>query len=270
MISRSRPTTILLLRATFVVVVLLFGLSAPSAIAARRERLIDSWKPINYNITLAFDDQLSEIVSAHVAITVLAIKDVSVIDLDFGELVIDSVTVDGIATPFSRAPGRVDIKLVTPLHRDARALIVVSYHGAPKDGLVLSKDKGGKPSAIGDNWPDRVHHWIPCLDHPSAKATVTFNVTSPARVLVVANGRLDGVETVSDSNRTWTYTEGAPIPPYCIIVAVGEFAHIETADASITPLSYYVPPPDQPYAARGFAAANPSLKFFSSVIGPYP
>jgi aminopeptidase N len=251
-------------------VALTFALCGPSALAARHERFIDSWKPLNYNITLVFNDDLSEIASARVAISVLAVKDVSVIDLDFGDLAVDSVTVDGTAAVFSRAPGLLNIKLAKSLPREAHAVVVVEYHGSPKDGLVLSKDKAGKPSAIGDNWPDRVHQWIPCLDHPSAKATVTFTVTAPARDVVVANGELDRVENSSPANRIWTYTEAAPIPSYCMIVAVGEFAQIKMADAPITPLTYYVPQPDKAYAVRGFAAANPSLKFFSETIAPYP
>ncbi|MEP6719787.1 MAG: M1 family metallopeptidase [bacterium] len=249
---------------------LIFGISVSPGLAARQERLINSWKPLNYNITLAFNDNLSEITSARVAITILAVKDLSVIDLDFGDMPVDSLTVDGTATPFSRAPGLLNVKLANRLPRNARVVVVVQYHGTPKDGLVLTKDKAGKPSAIGDNWPDRVHHWIPCLDHPSAKATVTFTITAPGRDLVVANGKLDHVENTAPASRIWTYTEAAPIPPYCMIVAVGEFAHIEMADAPITPLSYYVPPPDKPYAVHGFAAANPSLKFFNSLVGPYP
>lgn len=248
----------------------LLTILAPSVPGARRERLIDSWKPINYEITLAFNDQLTEITSARVGITVQATKDVSLIDFDFGDLMIDSVTVDGAATPFSRAPGLLNVKLKTILPRETRALVVVSYHGAPKDGLVLSKDRAGKPSVIGDNWPDRLHHWIPCFDHPSAKATVSFTVTAPARDLVVANGKLSRVENSSPASRTWTYTEAAPIPPYCMIVAIGEFAQIDMADAPVTPLSYYVSQPDKDYAVSGFAAANPSLKFFRDTVATYP
>jgi aminopeptidase N len=240
------------------------------ALATRRERLIDSWKPLNYDVTLTFNEQLSELTSARVAITIQTVKDVSLIDLDFGDLTVDSVTVNGAATPFSRVPGLLNLKLTTPLPRETRAVVVVSYHGAPHDGLVLSKDKAGKPSAIGDNWPDRVHHWIPCFDHPSAKATVSFTVTAPARDLVVANGKLAQVENSSPTTRTWSYSEAAPIPPYCMIVAVGEFAEIKMADQPVTPLTYYVPQPDKSYAVSGFAAANPSLKFFRETVAPYP
>ena len=134
----------------------------------------------------------------------------------------------------------------------------------------MSADKSGKPSAIGDNWPNRLHHWIPCLDHPSAKASIRFTVTAPARTEVVANGKLDGVETSANGNRTWTYTETDPIPPYCMVVAVGEFATLTPSEKGVTTLSYHVPAADKDFAMQGFAPANPSLKFFSETVAPYP
>jgi aminopeptidase N len=242
-----------------------------SATGARRERIIDSWKPLNYNVFLTFNDQLTELTSARTEITVLVLNQrLPQISLDFGELTVDSITINNKAAPYERSPGTLDIKLPTTTAHGTLLLIVVSYHGAPKDGLILTTDKEGKPSAIGDNWPNRVHHWIPCLDHPSAKATVTFSVTAPARETVVANGKLDRVTTVSQTARTWTWTEAVPIPPYCMIVAVGEFARLEPARVETTSLAYYVPQTDKKFAMRGFAPANPSLKFFSRTIAPYP
>ncbi|HKP47393.1 MAG TPA: M1 family metallopeptidase [Pyrinomonadaceae bacterium] len=240
-----------------------------SALAARKERLIDSWKPLHYDISLSFNNSLSEIIKARTVITIQAVKNVSTIDLDFGELPVDAVNINGSAATFARVPGQLLVTLPQTLPVGGRVEIAVDYHGAPKDGLILSTDKAGKPSAVGDNWPDRVHHWIPCLDHPSAKATVSFNVTAPAADSVVANGKFLNV-TTSENERTWSYTEGAPIPPYCMIVAVGEFARIEMDDAPVTPLAYYVPSPDKNNAVAGFSAANPSLKYFTETVAPYP
>ena len=238
--------------------------------ATRAERLIDAWKPTNYNVSLTFNDSLTEITSAKAEITVVSLKDsLSQIDLDFGELPIDAVTVNNQAAPYARAAGLLNIKLAHRVRRDTSLVIAISYHGKPKDGLVLTADKAGQPSAVGDNWPNRLHHWIPCLDHPSAKATVTFSITAPARDLVVANGKLDRVENASSKARTWTYTEAVPIPPYCMIIAVGDFARLEPP-TEVTPLAYYVPQPDRAYAMQGFASANPSLKFFSQTVAPYP
>ena len=239
--------------------------------AGRRERVIDSWKPLHYNVSLTLNDQLTEITSATAEITVLSLKDnLSQIDLDFGELAVDSVKVNSETAVFERSPELLNIKLSNAVLRETQLVVAVSYHGVPRDGLILTTDKAGKRSAVGDNWPNRLHHWIPCLDHPSAKATVNFTVTAPARDLVVANGQLARVETVSDTAKRWTYSEGVPIPPYCMIIAAGEFAQVTPPQQEVTPLSYYVPLPDRDVAVEGFGAANPSLKFYSQTVAPYP
>jgi aminopeptidase N len=257
------------IRLLFLVLIVLSSVSW--SFAARQERLIDSWKPIHYDVSITLNDQLTEITSATAEITILSLKDtLSQIDLDFGELTVIAVKVNNESAPFERSPGQLKIKLSKAAPQNTRLVVVVSYHGKPKDGLILSTDKAGRPSAVGDNWPDRLHHWIPCLDHPSAKATVNFTVTAPARTVVVANGRLDRVETVSDSTKTWRYTEGVPIPPYCMIIAAGEFAQLTPTEHGVTPLSYYVPMTDREVAMQGFSTANPSLKFFSQTVGPYP
>src|SRR6266542_673197 len=242
-----------------------------TAVAIRHERLIDSWKPLNYNVSLTFNDQLSEITSAKVNITILSLKDaLSQIDLDFGEMPVDFVTVNSQTAAYERSQGLLNIKLSKTMRSGTNLIIIVSYHGKPEDGLILTADKAGKPSAVGDNWPNRVHHWIPCLDHPAAKATVTFSITAPAQDTVVANGKLDRVENSSNRARTWSYTESVPIPPYCMIIAVGDFASIQPPTQEVTPLAYYVPTSDKDFAMQGFAPANPSLKFFSQTIAPYP
>ena len=240
------------------------------AFAARVERLIDTWRPEHYIVNLTLNDALSEITSASARINVLIVKQTSVIDFDFGELTTTGVTLNSKPLSFEHKTGKLNITLPAPATVGTRLTLVIDYRGKPKDGLVLSNDKDGKPSVVGDNWPDRVHHWIPALDHPSAKATVTFNITAPAGLEVVANGRLDHVETVATGQRTWTYSEGVPIPPYCMIIGVGQFARVEPTEKALTPLSYYVPQSEKDLALKGFAPTIPSLEFFTQTVGPYP
>jgi aminopeptidase N len=240
-----------------------------SVFAARIERLIDTWRPEHYLIDITLNDRLSEI-SATARINILILKQTNVIDLDFGDLTTKSVTLNSKPLPFTHKDGKLRVTLFESPTRGMRLTLVVEYHGKPKDGLILTSDKDGKPSAIGDNWPDRVHHWIPTFDHPSAKATVTFNITAPAREEVVANGKLDHVETTASGQRTWTYSEGKPIPPYCMIIAVGQFAKIESTQKTLTPLVYYVPQSDAPVAQKGFGPTIPSLEYFNQTIAPYP
>ncbi|MFN2493908.1 MAG: M1 family metallopeptidase [Pyrinomonadaceae bacterium] len=239
--------------------------------ASRAERLIESWKPVHYRVFLTFDDQLSRLTNARTELTFISLKErLTNIDLDFGEMPVDSITVNHKVVAFERSPGHLIVKLSQPARRGARLRLDVYYHGTPKDGLILTTDKSGLPSAVGDNWPNRVHHWIPCLDHPSAKATVSFSLTVPVRLTTVANGKLVGVRTNSDSTRTWTWSEGVPIPPYCMIIAVGEFALLAPSPRVTPSLAYYVPQVDREFAPKGFAPAKSSLNFFTQTIAPYP
>ncbi|HKG97427.1 MAG TPA: hypothetical protein VKA97_06425, partial [Pyrinomonadaceae bacterium] len=206
----------------FARVILSFTLLLSTAVAARVERLIDTWRPTHYLVNITLDDQLSEITSASTRVYLTIVKPTREIDIDFGDLTVDRVTLNGTSYTFLRKNDKLHIDLPDAATPGTPYILEVHYHGKPKDGLILTNDKDGKPSAVGDNWPDRVHHWIPTLDHPSAKATVTFNITAPAREEVVANGRLDHVETSTNGQRTWTFTEGVPIPPYCMIIGVGQ------------------------------------------------
>jgi aminopeptidase N len=240
------------------------------AFAARVERLIDEWQPKNYIVSLTLDNQLSEIVTASARIDVLVLKKTSVIDLDFGEMKTNSVRVDSKPAQFTHQNGKLEVKLAEAANPGTRIVIEVVYQGKPKDGLIMTKDKSGQPSAVGDNWPNRVHHWIPSFDHPSAKATVTFNITAAPGQEVVANGKLQNIHANADGNRTWTYSTAVPIPPYCMIIAVGDFTRLQPGERTPTPLTYYVPGADSSVAMKGFAPAIPSVQYFNEIVAPYP
>lgn len=240
--------------------------------AERRERRIEGWRPLAYDVALVFDDRLTELTSARADLSVLILREpLDTLDLDFGGLTVDSVSIEGQPARFEQSPGKLNISLPSSVRKNQRLSVSVKYHGPPQDGLILTNDKDGKPSATGDNWPDRVHNWIPCLDHPSAKATVRFTITAPARDLVVANGQLTAKRDNPDNTRTWVYNEGVPIPPYCMVIAVGEFALFESPQTrALTPLFYYVPQADRQYAEQGFAPGGPSVELFSRTVAPYP
>ena len=251
-------------------VIFLFLFFISTTRAARIERLIDTWRPTHYLVNITLNDQLSEITTAGARIDVSILKPTRTIDLDFGDLTVDAVTLNSASVPFTHKDAKLLIALPQALSPGDSLVLTVNYHGKPKDGLILTNDKDGHASAVGDNWPNRVHHWIPSFDHPSAKATVTFNVTAPAAQEVVANGRLDHVETTANGQRTWTYTEGVPIPPYCMIIGVGQFARLEPTQPALTPLSYYVPLSERGLAVKGFLPAVPSVEFFTEKVAPYP
>ncbi len=236
---------------------LLFAFLISSAAAQRRERAVDTWRPSHYEVAISLNDQLTEISSARTEISLEVLKpNTTTIDLDFGEMAIDSVWVSGSAARFERQPDQLIVTLPHAAQRGEKLSLTVTYHGKPNDGLVFAKDRDGKAAATGDNWPNRVHQWIPCFDHPSAKATVSFTVIAPARETVVANGRFVAMNAV--------------IPAYCMVISVGEGARIDASETAVTPLSYYVPRKDAAYAPKGFSPAAPAVAFFSHTVAPYP
>jgi len=248
----------------------LFLWLTPFADAQRRERTIDAWKPVHYDVSISFNDQISEIAAARTEISLQVLRpNLAKIDLDFGELPIDSVSVSGQPGSFERAPDLLTVILPHAAKQNEKVNLVINYHGRPKDGLIFANDRDGHPSATGDNWPNRVHQWIPCLDHPSAKATVSFTVSAPQREIVVANGKFVNV-TGNAAVAQWRYDELKPIPPYCMVIAVNEGAKIDADGPTVTPLSYYVPVRDRDYAAKGFSAGAPAVLFFGETIAPYP
>ena len=126
------------------------------ALGARVERLIDTWRPEHYLVNVTLNDQLSELTSVSARINLLILKQTSVIDLDFGDLTVDTVTLDSRPATFTHKDGKLTVNLPEPAKPETRLVLTVNYHGKPKDGLILTNDKDGKPSAVGDNWPDRL------------------------------------------------------------------------------------------------------------------
>lgn len=254
-------------RAALVVLLILSGLLAVTA--QRRERTIDAWRPLHYDLDFNFDEQMSQITGARAKVTVEVVAAaIDKVDFDFGDLTIDSVLVADKSAKFERTAETLNVLLPSAVKRGNKIDIVVNYHGHPKDGLIFAKDRDGNPSATGDNWPNRVHYWIPSLDHPSAKATVTYTIVAPQSYQVVANGKFISVFGNAAVSR-WKFEETKAIPAYCMVVAVNQGALINSPYKPV-PLLYNVPQRDREYAPKGFSVAAPALAYFTQTVAPFP
>src|SRR5437764_4349765 len=104
-----------------------------TAFGQRRERTVDTWRPTHYDVSLSFNDSVSEISAARTEInlSVLA-QTLATIDLDFGDLPIDSVQVNKTPARFERTPNTLNIFLPQAAKRGDALTVSVSYHGHPK------------------------------------------------------------------------------------------------------------------------------------------
>jgi aminopeptidase N len=192
-------------------------------------------------------------------------------------LTVDSVTVDGARTTVTARPGGVIVPLGTAADS---ARVSVYYHGAPRDGLIISRDPEGRWQAFGDNWPNRARHWLAVVDRPGDKATVSWTVDAPTELTVVANGeRTDSASTPARPWRsTWRWEERHPIATYLMVIAAAPLRAeplpstkcLTTADAKCVAQTVYVSKDAKPGYPPAFDEAEGIVDFYSSLIGPFP
>ncbi len=145
----------------------------------------------------------------------------------------------------------------------------IEYHGIPADGLIISKNKYGDRTFFGDNWPDRAHQWLPCIDHPSDKATLEFTVVAPSHYQVVANGSCTE-ESINNGILTSRWKTTVPLPTKLMVIGVARFAKQELALVSGVPVTTWVYPQNKTEGFSDYASAVKPLVYFSNLIAPFP
>ena len=131
----------------------------------------------DYALSLALPERGS-IIRGDALLTVRRTARVDTLVLDLIALTVDSLLLDGRKASFEQTNGHVAVPL--PAGASGRFRVEVAYRGAVQDGLIIRSDVAGRWTGFGDNWPNRARYWIPSVDDPSDKATVSWTVTAPA------------------------------------------------------------------------------------------
>ena len=192
--------------------------------------------------------------------------------LDLVRLGVDSVTVEKSRVQFTRT----DTTLTIPLPAKSEVKVSVWYGGRVEDGLIIRTDSARRWTAFGDNWPNRARYWIPSVDHPSDKATVTWCVRLRDNRTVVANGTALNTRRGTQP-REECYREHAPIPVYLMVIAVapltatslGETACGLAAQTRCVPQVVYTAP-EQQASSKAFDHAAAIVQFFAQLVAPFP
>src|SRR5512146_56012 len=186
----------------------------------------------NYALTLDLPDTGATI-RGRAVLTIARSSHADTLRLDLIALHVDSVLVNDRATPFVRDDFSIRVPL--PAGGNDTLAVAVRYAGAPSDGLIVRTDSTGRWTAFGDNWPQRARYWIPSIDEPGDKATVTWTVVAPRSRRAIANGELleetplrytagpvamtGGMTVARGAPRTLTrWRESRPIPPYLMVI----------------------------------------------------
>ena len=175
----------------------------------------------HYDFSLALNDDNNSIRGTAV-ITVLFRETAPQFTLDLTEknstgkgMTVLSVSENNQPISFSQDSNH--LLLQTGSTAGARHSYTIRYEGIPADGLVISNNKYGHRGFFGDNWPNRAHNWLPCVDDPSDKATLDWRITAPDHYQVVANGALQEERTLPNHQKLTHWKESTPLSPKIMV-----------------------------------------------------
>eukprot|EP00178_Gracilaria_changii_P009016 TRINITY_DN2678_c0_g1_i1.p1 TRINITY_DN2678_c0_g1~~TRINITY_DN2678_c0_g1_i1.p1 ORF type:complete len:890 (-),score=120.19 TRINITY_DN2678_c0_g1_i1:1446-4115(-) len=127
-----------------------------------------------------------------------------------------------------------------PLPKDEKVSIVVSYKVVdPIDGLLFSRENEGY-WVVSDHETERARYWLPVVDHPSVRTTLSFKLLTPAEenLTALANGELVSEKTEGTDNVScWEMKQITP--SYLICIAIGRFVVACGGEQHGKPIKFY-------------------------------
>ncbi|WP_026482470.1 M1 family metallopeptidase [Agromyces subbeticus] len=206
-------------------------------------------------------------------IDLVATQDLDRFNLDLRGLTATAVTVNGKRSAFEQSANELVVTPRPKLKTGAEARVVVSYGGTttrPTDiedalyGWVTTRD-----GAMVVSEPDGSATWYPVNDHPTDKATYTFEITVPEGLVAVANGVLTDTQTTAGTT-TWSWNAPDPMAAYLSTASVGDYEIDEYVAANGTPIFDAVDPTRLGAPTADLALTSEMLVFFEGLYGPYP
>ena len=227
----------------------------------------------HYRFELTLTDE-SDKINGIATVDVLFKQDVSSFQLDLKKenngkgMKVLTVMSDNKKVPFAHEDKKLTLNYTAKA--GDRAKILVAYEGVPETGLIISKNKYGDRTFFGDNWPDRGHHWLPIVDHPSDKATVEWIVTAPSHYQVIGNGRLKERTNINADITLTHWQSEVVLPTKVMVIGAARFAIQESGEIYDISISSWVYPQDREKGFYDYAQAVPVMDWFINHVGPYP
>jgi aminopeptidase N len=184
---------------------------------------------------------------------------------------VSSVTSGGQSLRYEQLNNRLRIFLPSPSERSQSGEYTISYHGVPAAGLLIGPNRYSDRSFDTNDWPDKARNWLPCIDHPSSKATDEMIVTAPAHYQVISNGRLAEEIDLPGQMRRTVWKESVPIASWLYALAAAPYAVQYLGDGDGVPIETWVYPQERENGFKAFGEfTKPIFEFYSHRIGPFP
>lgn len=184
-------------------------------------------------------------------------------------MLVDSVLVMGNKTVFTHESDQLILILKEAVEIDQLISIKVFYKGIPTDGLIISENKYGSRTFFGDNWPNRAHHWLPCIDHPYDKAFCTFTVEAPRHYEVIGPGKKTEESLTNRETKITSWESTAPMATKVMVIGVAPFAIQYLPAVNNIPVQNWVFPENKDAGFYDYSPASEVLAYFEQRIGTF-
>jgi aminopeptidase N len=211
-------------------------------------------------------------------IDLVATQDLDRFNLDLRGLTATSVVVNGKSMDFTQEENELVITPRPKLKAGAAATVVVTYGGTttrPTDiegalyGWVTTRD-----GAMVVSEPDGAATWFPVSDHPTDKATYSFEITVPEGLVAAANGLPVGEPVTEDGRTTWRWDAPDPMAAYLATATVGNFDVLTSTGPGGLPIIDFLDKDltsaNRTASERNLALTPDMIAFFEELYGPYP
>jgi hypothetical protein len=188
----------------------------------------------HYGVNLHYDPTANVFDKATTTMSATATQDLSQLSLDFQDLPVDRVLVNGATATFSQVDGtpalagggtqpmKLVVNPAVGIANGSTFTVTVEYHGTPQvftdpdgsDEGWINNAGGSSSFVVGE--PMGAQAWFPSNNHPSDKASFDTTITVPTGRTAVGVGELVSQTANGDGTTTWSWHEDSPTSTYLV------------------------------------------------------
>lgn len=242
----------------------------------------DTINVLNYNVYLDITDYGNQKISGSCEVQFVSLKNnVTILDLDLLQMMVDSVTSQGQLIVATYNDTLLKITLPFTLNIEDTSSVKVYYHGSPQgdpSGWGGWYFQGDYAYNLGVGFDANPHNygrvWHPCFDNFVERATYDFSILTNAGKRSYANGYLVNDQIVGVDSLVRMWRMDSPIPTYLACIAVGNYTHVHqdyvsSVTANTTPVFLISEPADTNNFKSSFANLHAAIEAFEVGYGPY-
>ncbi|MDX1429741.1 MAG: M1 family metallopeptidase, partial [Rhodothermales bacterium] len=182
-----------------------------------------------------------------------------------------------------RLGGKLWIKPLRTVQPEEMVVVRVAYGGRPRvapnapwdGGFSWDTTSTGSPWIATSCQGEGADLWWPVKDHVSDEPdSMSIRVTVPDPLVVAANGRLRGTESVTGGRTKYDWFVSDPINTYAVALNIAPYRLIEGELASVAgdtfPVQFFVLAEDYEKGAEFFPEIIDHVRWFEANFGPYP